>query len=208
MTPNKASRNQIRWLVTLIFLVGLAMTVAASVQLALRADTPLIAQNTPAKTTTPSKAKTTGTTGQTTGTATTNKTTGTTAANQPATANQTTPTKPTSDFVADPNEQKKAALAPTEFGLVANLGQYATNIMRYALPLGIALAVIMTIYAGILFMISQGQPDRIKDSQEIIQGAILGLVILIMARFMVNFLILPGSEPVDTGPIVAPGEQL
>lgn len=108
----------------------------------------------------------------------------------------------------DPDKQPVGkALAPTEFGLMQGLGRYATNIMKYALPLGIALAIIMTIYAGILFMLSQGQPDRIKDAQEIIQGAILGLVVLIMARFMVNFLILPGSEPVDSGPIVAPEEQ-
>lgn len=107
----------------------------------------------------------------------------------------------------DLDEKPAKALAPTEFGPVENLGQYATKIMGYALPLGMALAVIMTIYAGILFMVSQGQPDRIKDAQEIIQGAILGLAVLIMARFLVNFLILPSIAPVDSNPIVGAEEQ-
>lgn len=83
--------------------------------------------------------------------------------------------------------------APTEFGPVTDLGAYADNIMRYILPLGVALAVIMTMYAGIIFMTSQGQPDRIKDAQEIITGAVMGLVILILARLLMGFFFLPSA---------------
>jgi hypothetical protein len=84
--------------------------------------------------------------------------------------------------------------AQTEFGNFTGLGDYATKIMQYALPVGITLAIIMTIYAGIQYMLSQGSPDKIKDAQEILQGAVLGLIVLIMARFLVNFLIVPTSD--------------
>lgn len=84
--------------------------------------------------------------------------------------------------------------AKTEFGNFADLGDYAAQIMQYALPLGIGLALIMTIYAGIQYMLSQGQPDKIKDAQEILQGAVLGLTVLIISRFLVNFLFVPTTD--------------
>lgn len=92
------------------------------------------------------------------------------------------------DTIASDNAiDSEVVRAPTEFGNVANLGEYAGRIMKYALPLGIALAVLMTIYAGIMFMLSQGSPDKVKEAQEIIQGAIVGLVLLIMIRLLIDF---------------------
>ncbi len=81
--------------------------------------------------------------------------------------------------------------APTEFGPVANIGEYAKRILKYALPLGIALSVLTTIYAGITLMVSQGSPDKIKAAQEMIQGAVFGLATLIFARAIADFLLLP-----------------
>lgn len=81
--------------------------------------------------------------------------------------------------------------ANTEFGSIANIGEYAQRVMKYALPLGIALGVIMTILSGIRLMVSQGAPDKIKDAQEAIQGAVFGLVILILVRLIVDFLFIP-----------------
>ncbi len=85
----------------------------------------------------------------------------------------------------------KVVTAPTEFGAVSDIGQYASRIMQYALPLGIILSILSVIYGGIRFMLSQGQPDQVKEGKEIIQGAVLGLVVLILARALVNFLLLP-----------------
>lgn len=84
--------------------------------------------------------------------------------------------------------------APTEFGLVANIGEYAQRVMKYVLPIGITLGILMTIYAGVTMMLSQGSPDKIKDAQEAIQGAILGLVILILTRLIVDFLYIPSID--------------
>lgn len=90
-------------------------------------------------------------------------------------------------------------VAKTEFGNFADLGDYAGKIMQYALPLGIALSIIMSLYAGIRYMLSQGQPDKVKEAHEVIQGAVLGLIVLIMARYLVNFLFVPttGSSAIS-----------
>lgn len=85
-------------------------------------------------------------------------------------------------------------VAPTEFGSIGTLGEYMQKVMVYALPTGVGLAVIMTIYAGILLMLSQGQPDKIKDSQEIIQGAVLGLIVLVLTRLLATYLYIPSAQ--------------
>jgi hypothetical protein len=87
--------------------------------------------------------------------------------------------------------------ARTEFGDLANIGEYVQKVMKYALPVGITLAVIMTMVAGINLILSQGSPDKIKSSKEGIQGAIVGLVILILVRLLVDFLYIPS---IDTTP--------
>lgn len=84
--------------------------------------------------------------------------------------------------------------APTEFGLVANLSEYADQIMKYALPLGIVLAIIMCMYAGVVILWGAGSPELNKTGTEIIQGAIIGLVVLLLSRMIVDFLVL---KPLD-----------
>lgn len=84
--------------------------------------------------------------------------------------------------------------AQTEFGSVANIGDYAQRVMKYALPLGITLGILATIYAGITLMLSQGSPEKIKDAQEAIQGAVFGLIILILTRVLVDFLFIPSIQ--------------
>lgn len=96
---------------------------------------------------------------------------------------------------------KDTVTAPTEFGPLTSLGSYMEKIMKYALPLGIALATLSTIYGGIVFMLSQGQPDKIKDGQEIIQGAVVGLIVLILARLLATYLYIPSTfEPTADEP--------
>lgn len=90
--------------------------------------------------------------------------------------------------------------AHTEFGNLANLGEYIQRVMKYALPVGVTLAVIMGMYAGITLMISQGAPDKIKNAKEGIQGAIVGLIILILVRLMVDFLYIPSIDTVPNSP--------
>ncbi len=84
-------------------------------------------------------------------------------------------------------------VAPTEFGLVSNIGEYASNIVSFALPIGIILAVLMTIYAGSKLMWDSADPEELKKSREIMGGAIIGIMLLMFARVLANFLAL---EPI------------
>lgn len=92
------------------------------------------------------------------------------------------------------DKSKKQIVAPTEFGNIKTLGDYMQEVMKYALPTGVALAIIMTIYAGIILMISQGSPDKVKEGQEIIQGAVLGLIVLVLARLLATYLYIPSTQ--------------
>lgn len=85
-------------------------------------------------------------------------------------------------------------LAPTEFGLIGNLGAYVKEIMVYAIPLSVILSVFMVIYAGILLMFFPANPDRSKEAKEIVQGALLGMIIILISRLFVDFLALPNTD--------------
>lgn len=92
--------------------------------------------------------------------------------------------------------------APTEFGLVANLGEYMGYVLRYALPLGIILSILMTMWAGFLIIYSNGSPEKNKEAGEIIIGAILGLFILVITHLFVDFLAFPNiNDPAVVPPL-------
>lgn len=49
------------------------------------------------------------------------------------------------------------------------------------------IAVGVIIYAGFKFMLAQGSPDKIAEAKTIIQDALIGLAIAILAATIVNF---------------------
>lgn len=48
-------------------------------------------------------------------------------------------------------------------------------------------AVVMVVYGGIQYTLSQGEPDRVKGARRTIVNALVGLVITMSATAMVNF---------------------
>ncbi len=62
------------------------------------------------------------------------------------------------------------------------------GIIDILLRVGGIAAVIYVIYGGFLYMTSQGEPDRTKQAKETIIGAIIGLVIVMMAAQIVSFI--------------------
>ncbi|MBN1326016.1 hypothetical protein JW977_03510 [Candidatus Falkowbacteria bacterium] len=82
--------------------------------------------------------------------------------------------------------------------------QIAAVLIRTALTiLGIA-AVILIIYGGFIYMTAQGKEDAVKKGKNIIYYAIIGLVIIISAYAITNFVfyvIINSSQ----GGIFAPG---
>ena len=62
------------------------------------------------------------------------------------------------------------------------------NFIEILLRLAGLLAIGFIIYGGIMFVISQGEPERIKNARSILANAITGLIIAILATTIVNFI--------------------
>ena len=63
---------------------------------------------------------------------------------------------------------------------------YINCIYRFATWLAIGLAILMMIWGGYKYITSQGNPDTIEEAKTIISGAIVGLVLLILARLILT----------------------
>lgn len=66
----------------------------------------------------------------------------------------------------------------TEFGSVNNFGDFLKLLFDWAIPVTGSIAVIMFIYAGYLYMTSQGDTGKIGEAKEIIVGVIVGVMLL------------------------------
>lgn len=60
-------------------------------------------------------------------------------------------------------------------------------LLEMILRIGALVAVGFVIYGGILYMLSQGEPDRTKNARNTILNAIIGLAIATFATLVVNF---------------------
>jgi hypothetical protein len=60
------------------------------------------------------------------------------------------------------------------------------NVIRVALSLGIILAGIMIVLAGIQYITSAGDPGRIAKAKTTITNAIVGLLIAVFAIMIIN----------------------
>lgn len=61
------------------------------------------------------------------------------------------------------------------------VGSLVTELYKWAIPLGTALAVLVMIYAGYIYITSQGNPDSVKTAKDLIIGALVGLALIILA---------------------------
>ena len=69
-----------------------------------------------------------------------------------------------------------------------SLPEYLGCIYHFATILAIGLAILMIIWGGYKYMASQGNPDAIAEAKDVIVGAIIGLVLLILARLLLTFI--------------------
>lgn len=67
----------------------------------------------------------------------------------------------------------------TELGdNISNLGQFLSRLFAWGIPITAGIAVIMFMYAGYLYMTSQGDSGKIGEAKEIIIGVIVGVMLL------------------------------
>jgi type IV secretory pathway VirB2 component (pilin) len=62
------------------------------------------------------------------------------------------------------------------------------RVLEYIFPIGVFLAVIFIIIGGYMWMTSSGNPEKIKQAQGTLTWAIIGLVLLTLARVLVEVL--------------------
>lgn len=62
----------------------------------------------------------------------------------------------------------------------------ATNIIKFLLNLGIILAVVVILYAGIRFMTAGGSEKQVSEAKDIIKKAGLGLILIAAAWLIVG----------------------
>lgn len=82
----------------------------------------------------------------------------------------------------------------TDFGAFSNIGDYLSAIIStWVIPLGVTAAILMITFAGFQYIYSGGSPETIKLAKELIVGAILGLIIIFMASYILNAIV-PSDE--------------
>jgi len=82
------------------------------------------------------------------------------------------------------------ALAATEPDITPLTNTLSSYYNKFFVPIGAVLAAVVIIYGGILYSTSQGDAGKITVAKEYIFGAIIGLVILVSAGYIVG-LIMP-----------------
>ncbi len=65
---------------------------------------------------------------------------------------------------------------------------YFTAILEFAKNLGLALAILMMIYAGYVYMTSQGNPTAVGEAKDIVVGALSGFALLFVVYLILNLL--------------------
>jgi hypothetical protein len=65
--------------------------------------------------------------------------------------------------------------------------QIGINAVQLIFGLAGSLALLFFIYGGIMWVISGGNPDRVKKGQDALKNAVIGLVIIFTSYMIINF---------------------
>lgn len=63
---------------------------------------------------------------------------------------------------------------------------YVKAVFSFSLKLGVALTVLMVIFAGYKYMTSQGNPTAINEAKDIIIGSLSGFIMLLLIYLILN----------------------
>ncbi len=62
------------------------------------------------------------------------------------------------------------------------------TVLEFLFPIGVLLAVVFVIIGGYMWMTSAGNPDKVKQAQGTLTWAIIGLIFVVVAAFLVQIL--------------------
>lgn len=66
----------------------------------------------------------------------------------------------------------------------STFADYTSRIYQFAVVIGISLAVLMIIFGGYKYMGSSGDPQSVAEAKEILIGAVVGLVLILLTRLI------------------------
>lgn len=75
---------------------------------------------------------------------------------------------------------------PCADGNCSDAGFIGSILMWAYITIGVVAAIIF-IYAGIMYMTSEGEPEKVKEAERIINYTIIGLIVATAAAAMVGF---------------------
>ena len=72
-------------------------------------------------------------------------------------------------------------LNEAELNKVKDSAGFVNLIIKVSIPLGITCAFLLLVYAGYMMVTSQGNPDKLQESREVITNAIIGFVVILLS---------------------------
>ena len=66
-------------------------------------------------------------------------------------------------------------------------GGNLTNVLYWIYAMGGIIAVAVIVYAGIKYLMSQGDPGKVKQASQIVAYAVIGLIVVILAGAITAF---------------------
>ncbi len=80
---------------------------------------------------------------------------------------------------------KAKAAVTTDFGSANDIGDYVNLILKWLMPIVGGLGVLMLIYAGYIYITSQGNPEALGQAKDIIIGVVVGIMLLFLIELIV-----------------------
>ena len=66
-------------------------------------------------------------------------------------------------------------------------GGNLTNVLYWIYAMGGIIAVAVIVYAGIKYVMSQGDPGKVKQASQIVAYAVIGLIVVVLAAAITAF---------------------
>ncbi len=70
-----------------------------------------------------------------------------------------------------------------------HFGQLIKNIIDFFIKIAIVVAVIFIIWGGFIIMTASSSPERLKSGQDILQSAIIGIIIVFVSWILIDTII-------------------
>jgi len=79
------------------------------------------------------------------------------------------------------SEALSGAFGENELDTIDSETSFVNWIIKISIPLGITCAFVLLVYAGFMMVTSQGNPDKLQESREVITNAIIGFVVILLS---------------------------